>query len=315
MMYWIIPLSVLLGLVILTLGISLYCFFRIFYSPKRRHPKDDEYPTPRGRAYDPYRDEMIEWTKSIRAMERRAVSVSSYDGLKLVGYYYECKKGAPIEILFHGYRGTAERDLCGAVYRCHHLGRNALIVDHRASGYSEGSVITFGVKESRDCLTWINYAISNIDKDAKIIITGISMGAATVLTAASMDLPGNVVGVLADCGYTSARDIIKKVMRDMKLPPDLLYPFVRLGAKLFGGFDPDESSPIESMKHCKLPVIFFHGDADDYVPCSMSEENYNACTSDHKRLVITPGAAHGICFSVDKEAYFEALREFFEPLI
>ena len=120
----------------------------------------------------------------------------------------------------------------------------------------------------------MNFAVQNIDKDAKIIITGISMGAATVMMAASKPLPANVVGVLADCGYTSTKDIIKKVIRDMKLPADLLYPFARLGAMLFGGFDPDADSPIASMKRCRLPVIFFHGDADDYVPCSMSEENY-----------------------------------------
>ena len=246
-------------------------------------------------------------------MEHTDVSVLSFDGLKLCGKYYEQKKGAPIEILFHGYKGTGERDMCGGVYRCFELGRNALIVDQRASGSSEGRVITFGAKESRDCLTWIDFVINNIDKDAKIIITGISMGAATVMMAASMGLPPNVIGVLADCGYTSTKAIIKKVTKDMKLPQNLLYPFVKLGAKLFGGFDPDANSPIISMSKCPLPIIFFHGDADDYVPCYMSEENYNACASEHKRLVITPDAGHGLCFPVDMKAYFAELNDFFTP--
>ena len=308
-----IPLAVLLIIAAFTLAVAAICFFKIFYSPKSRRKQTKEYPTPEGKTYDPHREQIIKWIKEVRAMEHTDVSVLSFDGLKLCGKYYEQKKGAPIEILFHGYKGTGERDMCGGVYRCFELGRNALIVDQRASGSSEGRVITFGAKESRDCLTWIDFVINNIDKDAKIIITGISMGAATVMMAASMGLPPNVIGVLADCGYTSTKAIIKKVTKDMKLPQNLLYPFVKLGAKLFGGFDPDANSPIISMSKCPLPIIFFHGDADDYVPCYMSEENYNACASEHKRLVITPDAGHGLCFPVDMKAYFAELNDFFTP--
>ena len=141
------------------------------------------------------------------------------------------------------------------------------------------------------------------------------MGGASVLSAAGYPLPKNVVGVLADCGYTSTKDIIKKVIRDMRLPANILYPFVRLGAILFGGFDPNRRSAIDSMKRCTLPTIFFHGDADDFVPAYMSEENYAACTAKEKRLVIIKGAGHGLCFPHSQEEYLSALREFFEPIL
>lgn len=248
-------------------------------------------------------------------MKRRAVSIRSQDGLCLRGYYYEQKQGAPIEVMFHGYRGTAERDMSGAVYRCFSLGRNALIVDHRASGTSDGHVITFGAKEQYDCRAWVDFVVREIDPHAKIILTGISMGAATVMLASALPMPPNVVGVLADCGYTSAKEIIYKVARDMHLPPALLYPFARLGARLLGGFDPDDASPVRAMAECRLPIIFFHGDADGFVPCEMSRENFDACASKQKRLVITPNAAHGLCFSTDQESYFAALREFFDPIL
>ena len=176
-------------------------------------------------------------------------------------------------------------------------------------------MITFGAKESRDCQTWASFVVEHIDPDARIILTGISMGAATVMMAATLELPPNVVGILADCGYTSTEDIVKKVITDMGLPAGLLYPFARLGARVLGGFDPNASSPIASMRRCRLPVIFFHGDADGYVPCYMSEQNYNACAAAHKRLVITPGADHGLCFPADQEGYLKALQEFFEPVL
>jgi fermentation-respiration switch protein FrsA (DUF1100 family) len=141
------------------------------------------------------------------------------------------------------------------------------------------------------------------------------MGAATVMTVAGDELPKNVIGVLADCGYTSTREIVCKVIKDMRLPPRLLYPFARLGAIVFGGFDPDASSPIDSMSRCKLPIIFFHGDADAFVPLSMSEENYRVCASKTKRLVITKGAGHGLCFPANQEEYLTELEEFFRPYI
>lgn len=306
-MFWIILLIIATVFILISLITSCYIFFRVFYS-FRKEP--EEFPVPKGAIYEPYHAQMIAWIKEVRAMEHLDVSIKSHDGLTLNGKYYEYKKGAPIEIMFHGYKGCGEQDLSGAVFRCFKIGHNALIVDHRASGSSEGRVITFGAKECLDCIRWIDFAINNIDKDAKIMITGISMGASTVMTASSMDLPKNVVAVIADCGYTSTKDIITKVMDDMKLPGKLLYPFARLGAILFGRFDPDKRSPIKSMAKCTLPILFIHGDADDFVPCSMSIENYNACISQNKQLMIINGAGHGLCFLADNEKFYEGLNKF-----
>lgn len=311
---WLIPVLIVLAvLIFLILTTAFVCFILVFYSP--RNKKTEEYPTPKGKIYDPYREQMIAWIKEVRAMPHTDAQIKSFDGLTLRGKYYEKEKGLPIEILFHGYRGSSEQDLSGAVYRCFRLNRNALIVDHRGSGRSDGHVITFGSKESRDCALWVDYVINNIDKDAKILITGISMGASTVMIASGMPLPDNVVGVLADCGYSSTKEIIQKVMRDMKLPPWLMFPFVRLGGLLFGGFDTNSLSPMKSMKNCRLPIIFFHGDNDRFVPCDMSKRLYDECISEHKRLVLTPDAGHGLCFSMDMDNYFREVEDFFEPFL
>jgi len=148
--------------------------------------------------------------------------------------------------------------------------------------------------------------------DVKIILTGISMGAATVLTAAGKPLPKNVIGVLSDCGFSTPGEIIRKVMADKGLPPKLLYPFARLGAWLFGGFNLEETSAMEAMKTCTVPVLFIHGEEDGYVPCDMSRQMFEACSS-RKRLLTVPGADHGLSFPKDPEGYLTALREFFGP--
>ena len=136
------------------------------------------------------------------------------------------------------------------------------------------------------------------------------MGASTVLMAGGCDLPPNVIGILADCGFTSARAIIRDIMGRLHLPAGLLYPLIRLGARIFGGFRLEETSAIEMVKRCRVPVIFFHGEDDDFVPCYMSRENYEACPS-RKKLVTVPNAGHGLSYPVDREGYFSALREFF----
>ena len=309
-LFLIIP-GVLAVLILLT---AYICYRMAFYASRKEDENADEYDIPEGEIYEPYRERMVAWMKKVRAMPHDQVSVRSFDGLTLWGKYYEYAPGAPIEILFHGYRGSAERDMCGAVQRCHSLGHSALIVDQRASGKSGGNVITFGVNESRDCLTWIEYVTARFGPKTRIILAGISMGAATVVMAAGRELPENVIAILADCGYTSPRDIIKKVIAtDMKLPPDLAYPFVKLGARLFGRFDLDELSSIETVRNTPVPILLIHGESDDFVPCDMSKRCHEANPAS-TRLFTVPGAGHGLAYLVDKAGYLETARNFFSPL-
>ena len=291
-----------------------YCFFRLVFYSKNRKIKVDEskIELPRGKVYEPYYEVMSSWILAARKLRHEDVSIVSRDGLKLTGKFYEFASGAPIEIMFHGYRGSAERDMSGGVQRCFSVGRSALVVEQRCSNTSEGHLITFGVREYLDCIDWVDFVIEHFGKDVKIILTGISMGASTVLMAAGRTLPENVIGILADCGFTSAKEIMYHVMGQLKLPPRICYPILKIGAKLFGKFDLEEYSAIEAMKHCKVPVIFYHGEEDDFVPCSMSRENFEACAA-RKHLVTIPGAGHGLSYAKDPQRYLQELRDFFGP--
>lgn len=310
-MDFIIPLIIILvSILLIAIITSFVCFMMVFYSKTRKAPREDEYDIPDGDIYEKYREEMVGWIKNARSLPYEKVEIKSHDGLTLRGRYYKCNEGGLTEILFHGYRGDSERDLSGGIERCFALKRNVLLVDHRASGRSDGHVISFGINECKDCLRWIDFAIDYLGKDAKLVITGVSMGAATVMMAAGENLPDNVVCVLADCGYSTAREIICKVMDDMRLPKKLLYPFIRLGAVVFGGFDPDSNSPAEAMERAKVPVIFIHGDTDDFVPCDMSRRMYEKCASHYKKFVVINKAGHGLAYPVDKEKYINSLRDF-----
>ena len=299
-------------LVVAVLLIAYICYRMAFYVSRKPKAPSDVIEIPEGEIYEPFRPKMEAWARQTRALPHEEFIITSFDGLPLHGNFYEYAPGAPVELMFHGYRGSAERDLPGGVQRCFAVGRSALVVEQRCSGKSGGHTITFGVNEHRDCLAWVDFAVKHFGPDVKLILTGISMGASTVLMAAGNPLPENVIGILADCGFNSARDIIQKVIRQLGLPPKISYPFVKLGARLYGGFDLEETSAEEAMKKCTLPVIFFHGEDDDFVPCDMSRINYEACIA-KKRLVTIAGAGHGLSYAIAPQQYLAELREFFGP--
>ena len=118
----------------------------------------------------------------------------------------------------------------------------------------------------------------------------------------------------ADCGYTSPEAIIKKVMHERKYPASVLYPLTRLGAKLYGHFDLEETSAPEALKQSGIPVFFVHGDDDRFVPWEMSRENYQASSAVIKRFLTITGAGHGISYIVDRKKYLTELFEFLDKI-
>ena len=300
----------LIGLAVFCLAITYILFRLTFFVTKKQRTPREEFEIPAGKIYEPHREQMVTWMKEMRALPCQEFSILSHDGLRLYAKYYEYAPGAPIELMFHGYRGNAERDLCGGVQRCFALGRSAFIVDQRASGKSEGNVISFGIREHRDCLRWAEFLISHFGEDVRFHLTGISMGATTVLMAAGHPLPPQDIGIVADCGFTSAKAIISKILRQLHLPAKVLYPIIKLSAKLWGSFDLDEYSAIEAVKNIRVPVIFAHGLTDSFVPWEMSWENFDACGSEHKHLCTIDDCGHGLAYVIDPEGYKKALRTF-----
>lgn len=308
--WYFIVLIIILALLLLTLLVSFVCYIMAFYNKNKRNI-ENKITLPDNEIYKIYSDLIISDIENARKMTYKEYQIKSFDNLNLYGKYFESFKNAPIEIMFHGYRGDSERDLSTGIRRAKECKRNVLIVDQRAHGKSDGHTISFGIKERFDCISWINFAVKEFGEDVQIILTGISMGAATVMMASNLNLPKNVIGILADCGYDSPKNIIKKYISDMKLPATIFYPFVKLGALLFGHFNVDSASPIESVKNAKVPIIFIHGEKDTFVPCDMSKKLYNAC-SNKKHLTIIKDAEHGISYLFDPVLYVQELEYFFK---
>lgn len=303
-----------IAVAILLLFAFLYILYDMAFAPRRKYssisrriPNDDQ--------YGPIRSRMLSNIDKLEALECEPVTTKSHDGLTLFGRYYKREKEDVIEIDFHGYRGHAMRDYCGGCFISKDNGISSLIVDQRSHGNSEGNAITFGVKERFDVVSWVEYVLSRFGKDTKIILSGVSMGAATVLMASELDLPENVVCILADCPYSSPKEIISKVARDRKFPDKLVYPFIKLSAKLFASINLEAASPIEAVKNTNIPILIVHGDDDRYVPYEMGKSVFEACASDKKKMLTVKGAGHAISYFLETEEYTKAVTEFVNDAI
>ena len=72
-----------------------------------------------------------------------------------------------------------------------------------------------------------------------------------------------------------------------------------------------EVSTLDAMGNCRVPVLFVHGSDDGFVPVEMTYENFKACAGP-KRLLIVPGATHGMSYLVDQKGYENAARSFWK---
>ncbi len=290
--------------------VFLYVLYDVIFSANKRY-MGDENSLPHGEPYDPYHETITRCVKQVLEVPFEEVSVTSFDGLKLAGRYYHLTDGAPLVIFFHGYRCSGLRDGNGIFLYTRKLGFNVLLVDQRAHGKSEGTTITFGIKGRYDCKSWVDYAVKRFGKEQKIYLSGLSMGGATVLMAADIGLPENVIGILADCPYSSPKAILCSVIKQMGFPVKWTYQMAKLSAKWIGKFDIEEASALTSVRNSRIPILILHGDADDFVPCYMSID-CQAAGKDNVRLKLIKGAAHGMSHCVDTEGYEEAVYAFLQ---
>lgn len=284
-----------------------------YHTAFQRDPKRqaDIHEIPDDVQYVDHRELMSANINKLAAQPYEPITIQSRDGLRLFGKYYAGQPGKPLILFFHGYRSTGERDASGGFWYCRERGYSLLMVDQRAHGQSEGKTITFGVKERWDCLDWVNEALRRFGENTQILLSGISMGAATVLMAAELPLPEQVKGIWADCGFAAPEDILRDTIRRWRWPEKLVYPLVVLSARWLGGFRIDEATALESVRHAKVPILLIHGEADKIVPCRMARELRDACASPVTLLTV-PGAAHGVSYYVDTDAYWNALDTLFD---
>ncbi|MCQ2772817.1 MAG: alpha/beta hydrolase [Bacilli bacterium] len=275
---------------------------------------DSKWVPLKGRIHDKYKQvslDMISYARKIPHNED--IYIKGKDGCKLHAALYLSETPSDIyAIECHGYKDPAVKDFSGGLPHALKCGQNVLLIDHRGHGESAGKTICFGIKEQYDVLEWVRY-LNDRFNSPKILLYGISMGAATVLLCSAHNLPENVLGIIADCPYSSAKDITVITAGKMGVPPRLAAPALWLGARIYGRFDLNKGEVSDAVKNATKPILLIHGTEDDFVPFWMSEKIYE---SNKKMISFLPvdGAPHGLSWMVDNKKYLEALDTFFNNI-
>ena len=240
------------------------------------------------------------------------VQIVAHDGVHLVGHWHLCEHPKRIVVAMHGWRSSWSQDFGLIADFWHDNNCAVLYAEQRGQNNSGGDHMSFGLLERYDCLDWVNWVNKQMGTSLPVYLAGVSMGATSVLMASELELPDNVCGIAADSAFTSPHAIWKHVSENNLHIPYALHK---------GGADrmcqqkihmeAGAASTIEALKHCKVPVFFAHGTDDHFVPVEMTYENYKACASE-KRLLIVPGADHCLSYLMEKETYERTAKEFWE---
>ncbi len=310
MWIWIL-LGVIVLLLLALLGAAQY-FFRVAVLRQPQEGTNEDYEK-EDSIWNPFRERMKEAQKWIEEHTAETLEITSCDGLKLKALYIpaELEKPKGTVLAFHGYRSLATVDFALEAEFFHDLGYRVVLPYQRSHGLSEGKYITYGVKERFDCRDWARY-LENRFGPENLFLAGISMGSATVLMASSLELPECVRGIIADCGFTSPWAIMAHVAKkDYKLPSFPLLPILDLVTRAQAGFSLKGADARKALAETKLPVLFLHGEADDFVPLSMTRENFSACAGE-KDVFLIAGAGHAQSFAMDTPGCEEKISAFLE---
>ncbi len=255
-------------------------------------------------------DEATTAKATLEQRNPQTIEIVAQDGTHLVGHWLACEAPKRVILAMHGWRSSWSSDFGIISNFWYQQNCSVLYAEQRGQGASGGEYMGFGLIERHDCLDWLNWINQTTEGKLPIYLAGVSMGASTVLMASALELPENVCGILADCGYTSVHAIWKHVMENnLHLSYGLHGPLAERFCKKKIHTGTKEYSTTEALKSNHTPVLFVHGTEDRFVPVEMTFENYQACSAP-KRLFVVPGAGHGMSYFVDRSGYETETRNF-----
>lgn len=305
---WIVPAAVLIEAVS-----SGYLFLMAFGRKKLWGVPTPEFLRSSNDDWKEYEEKCLAGKDWIGKQKTERMETVSKDGLKLSGRMLRAEKQTEKTIIaVHGYRKGSMDFFAASAKFYHDLGYNILFVDDRAHGSSEGKWIGFGWKDRLDICSWCEYLVEETNGKAEIALLGISMGAAAVMMASGERLPEQVKCIIEDCGFDSVWDQFMGVFpKKFLLPKNLTLFIASLINRIVQGYHFKEACAAKQLQKNKLPILFIHGDADDFVPVQVAYRLHEAAVHPSE-LLIVKGAGHALSYTKDTEAYENAVREFLE---
>ncbi len=250
-----------------------------------------------------YKIDLCWWDK----VKFAKVKIKSLDQLTLVGNYFDAGSDKTV-IVVHGFGGSYQ-EMQPYCKFFHDKNFNVLAVDNRTHGESEGKCIGFGWLDRNDILAWIEY-LNKRNPDNKILLFGLSMGGTAVCCVAGEKLPSNVKAVISDCAFDNANKQIDYVMRNHKILLKMIKKHLYSYTKRIHGFDIHQADAIKQVKNTKIPILFIHGQNDNFVPVENVINLYNATPPNLREKYVIDGAGHAMSYSVAGVLYEKKISDF-----
>ncbi|MBR5735214.1 MAG: alpha/beta hydrolase [Bacteroidales bacterium] len=194
------------------------------------------------------------------------------------------------------------------------LNYNVMVPDLQYHGYSEGEAVQMGWFDRYDVEMWTEKA-HEIFNDDFTVVHGVSMGAATTMMMSGDNLPDYVKAFVEDCGYSSVWDqFTANLKQSFHLPPFPILNSANTVCRKRYGWDFKEASSVNQLAKSYLPMLFIHGDADDFVPFEHLQKNYDAKTAGYKEMWVAEGAVHANAFASHPEEYKQHVSDFLQKV-
>lgn len=248
--------------------------------------------------------------KPFRELPFESADIISFDGLRLHADFLRGEPGTKVTMIFcHGYKSEAAFDFAAMYDFYRSLGYNLVYLNMRAHGKSGGKYIGFGVLDRFDVQSWAK-KVAELFPDTSIFLHGMSMGAASILQSADLELDPAVCGIIADCGFSSTNEVFRNLVGGLyHLPATPFVDIFEAVNRMTAGYGFTDADSVRSMERSRLPLAYICGDCDRYVPLDMAMRIYNACVQD-KVLLIAEGAGHAASFMTENEKYRNLITEF-----
>lgn len=267
----------LLGITILLTAIGMYIFSIIFINStfKHRVVKNDNTPEELG-------------------LSAETISLTSLDGIDLVGWWIPVGSPKAIVVILHGMDGLDASSLLPQAVFLNEAGYSVFIQDMRAHGRSGGDRIGLAFEEPQDVVPVLDWISTQPElNETPVVLLGLSMGGAVAIRTAA--IRPDVDAVISVSAYASIDKMIGQGMRLMDFPEPLIQffvPFSKLGMLTVYGVWPSLASPISDIsKIVERPVFLMHGDKDQQIPVNNAHDLKKA-GGDNVQLLVVEGADH-----------------------
>lgn len=238
------------------------------------------------------------------------IEMDSVVKAKLKGYIFENENKKDWVVVVHGYNSSSE-EVSTHIREFYNMGYSVFSPDLLSFGKSKGKFTSMGKYESEDLVNWLNI-LSDKYSDAKFVLFGRSMGAATVLNTLDKGIEDKVIAFISDSGYLKLEDIyIYQLKKMYNLPYQPILPAFKAVTSLRAKFDISKVDATKKLQNTKIPGMFLHGENDTFVLPEESIKGHELLNS-MKEIHIFEDSKHVQAHFIHKEKYWSVIKKFLE---